>query len=121
MTPREANVLLTRAALLDGRLRREPGELAQMATAWAGVLVDVPIDLAVAALALHYREQTRAVMPADIIALLDDVTPADIEPEQDTASWLAARGIDSDAFAARLAAGERPTRALRELGAEVSS
>lgn len=120
MTPREANVLLTRAALLDGRLRREPEERAQMATAWAQVLADVPLEPALEALSAHYREQTRSVMPADIAALVEDV-PADGTNDVDGRAWLSSRGIDPAAFEARIAAGERPTRALRELGAEVGS
>jgi hypothetical protein len=120
MTPREANVLLTQAALLDSRLRRDPEERAQMATAWAQVLADVPITRALDALAEHYREQTRSVMPADIVAIIDD-SYTEHAAAVDGRAWLAERGIDPAAFEARLAAGERPTRVLRELGAEVSS
>lgn len=120
MTPREANVLLTQAALLDGRLRREPEERAQMATAWAQVLADVPLQPALEALAAHYREQTRSVMPADIAALVDEL-PAGEATAVDGRAWLSSRGIDPAAFEARLAAGDRPSRALRELGAEASS
>jgi hypothetical protein len=115
MTPREANVLLTQAALLDGRLRREPEERAQMASAWAQVLGDVPLQPALEALTMHYREQTRSVMPADIAALVDELSVND-SAAVDGRAWLTARGINPDEFEQRISAGERPTRALRELG-----
>jgi hypothetical protein len=72
MSPREANVLLTQAALLDVRLRRDPAERADMATAWAMVLADVPLDRALDAVNEHYQNETRAVMPADIVTLAGD-------------------------------------------------
>lgn len=67
MSPREANVLLTRVALLDGRYKRAPEEQAQMAVVWAEVLADVALDDAVAAVTDHYATETRAIMPADIV------------------------------------------------------
>ncbi len=68
MSPREANVLLTHVTLLDGRFKRTPEEQAQMATAWAGVLVDVSLDAARSAVNDHYATETRSIMPADIVA-----------------------------------------------------
>lgn len=116
MTPREANVLLTQAALLDGRLRREPEERAQMAVAWAEVLADVTIEVGMSALAVHYREQSRTVMPADIVAIAEESGTSGRVAVEDASEWLEARGVDPREFQKRLDAGERPARALRELG-----
>lgn len=68
MNAREANVLLTRAALIDARLRREPAERAEMAIAWAGVLADVDLDEAITAVNDYYAAEKQSIMPADIIA-----------------------------------------------------
>lgn len=68
MIPREANVLLTHVTLLDGRFKRTPEEQAQMAIAWAGVLAEVSLDDALAAVNDHYATETRGIMPADIVA-----------------------------------------------------
>lgn len=68
MSPREANVLLTKVALLDPRFKRTPEEQAAMAKAWAEILADVSLDAAVAAVNDHYATETRGVMPADIVA-----------------------------------------------------
>lgn len=121
MTPREANVLLTQAALLDGRLRREPEERAQMSIAWAQVLVDVSLETAMGALAAHYRDETRSVMPADIAALSEESGPGGSTRPDDSRKWLLAHGVDPDEFQARVAAGETPSRVLRELGVAVES
>lgn len=68
MNAREANVLLTKITLLDGRFKRTPEEQAQMAIAWADVLVDVELGAAMDAVNDHYASETRGIMPADIIA-----------------------------------------------------
>lgn len=115
MTPREVNVLLTNAALLDARLRREPEERAQMATAWAQILSDVSLEVGMAALQQHYREETRPIMPADIVAVADAVTPDRVRLT-DGPEWLRRNGVDPEQFQARIEAGERPARVLRELG-----
>lgn len=67
MSPREANVLLTKITLLDGRFKRSPEEQAQMATAWAPVLADVSLEDAIVAVNDHYAVETRGIMPADIV------------------------------------------------------
>lgn len=68
MNAREANVLLTKATLIDPRLSRPAAERADQAEAWAAVLADVPLEVGAAAVRDHYRVETRTVMPADIIA-----------------------------------------------------
>lgn len=115
MSPREVNVLLTNAALLDARLRREPEERAQMATAWAQLLGDVPLQVGMAALQQHYREEIRPIMPADIVAVADAVTPDRVRLA-DGPEWLQQHGVNPGEFQARIDAGERPARVLRELG-----
>lgn len=117
MTPREVNVLLTQAALLDARLRRDPEERAAMSTAWAQVLHEIPLKVALAALAVHYREETRTLMPADVVAFAAEHAAGGRTRPADGRAWLEARGVDPDAFQELLDAGETPTRALRELGA----
>lgn len=120
MNAREVNVLLTNAALLDGRFRRDAQERADMATAWARVLADVPLEAGLDALAAHYREESRAVMPADIVARAGESaawTPASSSVAlTDGPEWLRSNGVDPAEFQRRLDAGERPTRVLRELG-----
>lgn len=68
MNPIEANVLLTEATLLDPRLSRPAAERVDQAEAWAAVLADVPLTVALEAVREHYRGETRTVMPADIVA-----------------------------------------------------
>jgi hypothetical protein len=64
----EANVVLTKAALLDPRMKRvDQVEQADMATAWAEVLVDVDVQEALAAVVAHYRTAREPIMPADIL------------------------------------------------------
>jgi hypothetical protein len=113
----EVNVMLTRAALLDPRMKRsDPTEQADMATAWAQVLGDVPLQAALTAVVAHYRDETRSLMPADVVALTAEMPTADRTGRADGREWLEARGIDPDAFERRVADGERPVRVLRELG-----
>lgn len=64
----EANVLLTKAALVDRWMKfGTPQELAAAANEWAIVLVDVPLDVALEALSAHYATERRSIMPADIV------------------------------------------------------
>lgn len=120
MNAREVNVLLTNAALLDGRLRRDAQERADMATAWARILADVPLDAGLDALATHYREATTVVMPADIVTRAGEAQAWMPAPSPvaltDGPSWLREHGVNPDEFQARVDAGERPNRILRELG-----
>jgi len=68
MDAREMNVFLTRAALLDPRMKRtNPTDQADMATAWSETLGDVPLDVAVTALTAHYQASIASVMPAHIM------------------------------------------------------
>lgn len=68
MNAAEANVLLTKAALVDRWMKfGTPQELAAAATEWAAVLVHVPLDVALEALSAHYATERRSIMPADIV------------------------------------------------------
>jgi hypothetical protein len=77
---RQANILLTRAALLDPRMKRvDEQEQADMAIAWAEVLVDVELDAALEAVAAHYRTSRDPIMPADILTRVGWVEPSPYE------------------------------------------
>lgn len=68
MNALEANVVLTKAALLDPRMKRiDQVEQADMATAWAEALADVDVQEALAAVVAHYRTAREPIMPADIL------------------------------------------------------
>lgn len=70
MTPIEANAVLTRAALIDPRMKRvNPQEQADMATAWASTLTRGGIELSAALVAVeeHYLVSRDAVTVADIV------------------------------------------------------
>lgn len=68
MNAGEANVLLTKAALVDRWMKfQTPQELASAAKEWAVVLVDVSLDTALEALSAHYASERRSIMPADIV------------------------------------------------------
>lgn len=70
MNAYEANVLLTKAAMVDRWMKfRSPQELAAAANEWASVLADVPLDIAIEALTAHYATERRSIMPADIVEL----------------------------------------------------
>ena len=61
-------MLLTRAALLDPRMKRvDVGEQADMASAWAEVLEDVSLEVGLEAVTAHYRASSVALMPADVL------------------------------------------------------
>ncbi|MDQ1174200.1 hypothetical protein QE430_002507 [Microbacterium testaceum] len=119
MNAQEANVLLTKAALLDGRFRRAPEDLAQMAIEWSTVLADVPIGHAVDAVRLHYRRNVQMLMPADVLVIVEDMGVGDAVRPSDGPEWLRAHGVNAEQFHERLQAGERPARILRELGVGV--
>lgn len=71
MNDTEALVLLTRAALLDPRMKRvDPVDQADMASAWAEVLHDVDLEDGLTAVSVHYRSSRDALMPADVLALV---------------------------------------------------
>jgi hypothetical protein len=63
MTLSETADLLSIAAGVDKRTIGESD-----VRAWQMVLDDIPFDAACAALRAHYRETTKPVMPADIVA-----------------------------------------------------
>jgi len=65
---RDVNAVLTLAALYDPRMKRvDAVEQADMAAAWAELLVGVDIDAALAAVKAHYSVSRDAIMPADIL------------------------------------------------------
>jgi len=69
MNDTEALVFLTRAAMLDPRMKRiDPVDQADMAEAWSVVLDDVALDAALIILREHYREHSDSITPADVVA-----------------------------------------------------
>ena len=102
MNDLEANVFLTKAALLDPRMKRvNPVEQADMAEEWAAVLEDVPLADALGALRAHYRAESSSIMPAHVLARLHvsddapdpwkDITAEVVEESKQRA--LAAAGV----------------------------
>lgn len=95
MNAREANVLLTRAALLDPRMKRvDVAEQADMASAWAEVLEDVGLDAGLEAVTAHYRVSSAALMPADVLELVG----VSADP------WAGVRDLDRENYLEQLAA-----------------
>lgn len=83
MNETEALVLLTRAAMLDARMKRtDPVDQADMAEAWSRALPDVTLVDALAATEAHYRSSRDAVMIADIVAAVG--APAVESPYEET-------------------------------------
>lgn len=124
MNAREANVFLTKAALLDGRFRRTPEEQADMAVAWAEVLVDVTLPDALEALRQHYRAEARAITPADVRSLaaeLDDArdTTTDGRERAERDAWLRLHGIEPAEFDHLVASGMAPARVLQDRGIDL--
>jgi hypothetical protein len=107
MIAAEVNVFLTRAALLDPRMKRvDPREQADMSIAWADVLDDVSLEVALAALKTHYRSSSDTITPARVIELAPGVTAAvlpDITAEivaESKREQLAAAGVTEAEFLA---------------------
>lgn len=126
MNAREANVLLTRVALLDGRFKRTPEEQAQMAIAWAGVLASVPLDQALAAVNEHYAAETRGIMPADIVAAVEERSDAarDLTVQREMRErdeWLRSHGITPAHWEQQIAAGQKPRDILNRFGVHVEA
>lgn len=93
MTPTEANVLLTKAGIVDPRMRRtDPAEAADRAEAWAEILSDVALPDALEALAAHYRSSKDALMPADVLEHLG------VAPNR----WAGIRDLDEEENQRRL-------------------
>lgn len=125
MNAREANVMLTKAALLDARMKRvDPQDQADMATEWAAALADVQLTVALKAVRVHYMRETRPIMPADVHAYADEVddgvpnTTTERELEQRNA-WLLEHGIAPEEWDRRVAAGEKPIRILADSGIDL--
>lgn len=125
MNAREANVFLTKTALLDGRFRRTPEEQADMAVEWAEVLVDVALATAVEALRQHYRAEVRAITPADVRMLAADIddqaetTTTDARERAQRDAWLREHRIDPAEFDRLVNAGTPPARILQERGVDL--
>lgn len=68
MTPREANIIITKAGLFDGRQSS-----VEKAEAWAEVLDGIELDEALEAVARHYRRSNAYLMPADIRGLVKSI------------------------------------------------
>lgn len=85
MNAREVNVFLTRAALLDSRMKRvDPVEQADMAAAWADALPDVTLEDGIRALNRHVRSSAETIRPAHILAIVGVVNePARTIPNLD--------------------------------------
>lgn len=94
MIDEEALVLITKAALIDPRMKRtDDVERADMAEAWAEVLHDVALVDALEALRALQRRRGAAepaIQPADILSELDvvDQRAALVDVDHDPA-WLA--------------------------------
>lgn len=117
MSPREVNILLTKAALLDPRMKRtDQREQADMAIAWAEVLADVTLADGINAVNAHYATDTRAVTPADIRAHADsddylpNVTELDRRRQRD--EWLTDHGFAPGEWDHLIAAGNQPADIL---------
>jgi hypothetical protein len=100
MMPSEVNVFLTKAALLDPRMKRvDAREQADMAAAWAEVLDDVSMVSALSALRSHYRSSSDTITPARVIEMvvldtkpvLPDITAELLE--EDRRQQIAAAGV----------------------------
>lgn len=61
----EVAALLGAASAVDARIPQPDPDVLTM---WAGILDDVPADVAGAAVREHYRHSSETVMPADIVA-----------------------------------------------------
>lgn len=124
MSPREANVLLTHVTLLDGRFKRTPEEQAQMAIAWSGLLADVTLDAALAAVNEHYATETRGIMPADVVEFAEErAAERDLTVEremQERDAWLLGRGIRPEDWDRALASGQSPREVLASFGVPIA-
>lgn len=122
MNAQEANVFLTKTALLDGRFKREPEERADMAEEWAAVLADVPLRAALWAGRQHYRRETRGITPADVRTLVEDWTDenaptiTELEQRRQRDAWLAQNGFEPGEWDRLVAAGRRPADILAARG-----
>lgn len=64
----DAAILLTRAGLVDGRLRMDDEALAAKARYWAEVLGDMTLGEGIDALREHHRTMTTPPLPAHLLA-----------------------------------------------------
>jgi hypothetical protein len=76
----EVNILLTKAALRDPRMKRvDAVEQADMAEEWATDLADVTLVDAIGAMRAHYRTSRDPIMLADILSRVGWVEPSPYE------------------------------------------
>lgn len=95
MNAREANILLTRVAMLDPYWRRmEAVEQAERAQAWADVLDDVSLTVGLEAVTAHYRASSTTLMPADVL----EYAGVTADP------WAGVRDLDREAYLEQLEA-----------------
>lgn len=97
MTPREVNLLLTKAAALDprvGSLLRDGGAVL-VAQEWHAVIGGLGFEDALAAMRDHYSQAgARALLPGD---LLERVAPARLTSDDLARErWLTARGLSEE-------------------------
>jgi hypothetical protein len=76
----EVNIMLTKAALVDPRMKRvDEDEAFERAVLWAELLDDVSLEDGLAAVREHYRSSNDAIMPADILTRAGWVEPSPYE------------------------------------------
>jgi hypothetical protein len=76
----EVNIMLTKAALVDPRMKRvDEDEAFDRAVLWAELLDDVSLEDGLVAVREHYRSSNDAIMPADILARAGWVEPSPYE------------------------------------------
>ncbi|MDQ7877346.1 hypothetical protein Q9R08_05080 [Microbacterium sp. QXD-8] len=122
MNAREVNVLLTKAALLDPRMKRvDPTEQADMAIEWAFVLDDVALGAGLWSIRQHYRTESRSITPADVVRLAgeyDDDT-ANTTAQRERAQrdeWLRANGFEPSEWDRLIGAGHTARELLARKG-----
>ncbi len=110
MNAHEANELLTALAVIDPRTRAASAhEQVTRARMWARLLPEVVLTAAFGAVEAHYREETRVVMPADVLRRCTPSRPRLSADSEARAEWLAAHGLTEEQLA------RIPTEQLRAL------
>lgn len=66
MTPREANIVITKAGLFDGRKSS-----VEASEAWGEALGAITLEDALEAVRIHYSRSQGYIMPADIVAIVN--------------------------------------------------
>lgn len=127
MNAREANVLLTKVALLDPWPKRtDPAHQAAVAAEWAVLLADVSLEAGVWAVREHYKRETRPLLPADVLRLIDEradelaptVTDEVLRGQRD--EWLRGQGIDPVEYDRLVGDGHTPAALLAARGVHLA-